>query len=468
MEGTRLMSDASAAPATTTARRPVALIVLAAGSGTRMNSALPKPLHELAGRPLVAHALAAGRALDPQRIVVVTGHGADAVEAAVAEADPDAICVRQAEQLGTGHAVMQAAGALDGFEGDAVVLYADTPFLTPETLDRLRSARTDHDVVVLGFEAADPGRYGRLVIEGGDLLRIVEAKDASAAELAIRICNSGVMAADAAALMAHLARVEPKNAAGEYYLTDVVAVARAADQSAGAVLCPEDETLGIDSRAGLARAEARFQAMARARALEDGVTLTWPDSVVFSADTVIGRDAVIEPHVVFGPGVTVETGARIRAFSHLEGCHVSQGAVVGPYARLRPDAEIGNDARIGNFVEVKAAQIGEGTKVNHLSYIGDAELGPGTNVGAGTVTCNYDGVMKHRTIIGRNVFIGSDTMLVAPVTVGDGAMTASGSVITEDVPADALAVGRARQVNKPGLARRLMDRLRALKEERKG
>lgn len=449
-------------------RRPVALIVLAAGAGTRMNSDLPKPLHELGGRPLVAHALLTGQALEPERVIVVTGHGAEAVEAAVAATDPAAICVRQSEQKGTGHAVLQAAPALEGFDGDAVVLYADTPFLTPDTLDRLRAARAKHDVVVLGFEAADPGRYGRLVMDGGTLVRIVEFKDANTEELTITTCNSGVMAADARTLMGHLGRVEPQNAAGEYYLTDVVAVARAAGQSSGVVLCPEDETLGVDSREGLARAEARFQAMCRTRAMEAGVTLTSPESVMFSADTEIGRDAIVEPYVVFGPGVTVETGARIRAFSHLEGCHVSQGAVVGPYARLRPDAEIGNDARIGNFVEVKAAVIGEGAKVNHLSYIGDAELGARTNVGAGTVTCNYDGVMKHRTVIGRDVFIGSDTMLVAPVTVGDRAMTASGSVITEDVPEDALAVSRARQVNKPGLARRLMERLRALKNERKG
>ncbi|KPQ17819.1 MAG: bifunctional glucosamine-1-phosphate N-acetyltransferase / UDP-N-acetylglucosamine diphosphorylase G [Rhodobacteraceae bacterium HLUCCO18] len=462
------MADLPQRSAPVTAQRPVALIVLAAGAGTRMNSDLPKPLHELGGRPLVAHALAAGRALDPERVIVVTGHGADAVEAAVAEADPEAFCVRQEEQKGTGHAVLQAAPALEGFDGDAVVLYADTPFLAPETIERLRAARMDHDVVVLGFEAADPGRYGRLVMEGDALMRIVEAKDATTEELAITTCNSGVMAANAALLMGHLGRIAPQNAAGEYYLTDVVALARAAGQSAGVVLCSEDETLGVDSRAGLARAEARFQALCRSRAMEAGVTLTWPDSVVFSADTVIGRDAVIEPHVVFGPGVTVETGARIRAFSHLEGCHVSQGAVIGPYARLRPDAEIGNDARIGNFVEVKAASIGEGAKVNHLSYIGDAEIGAGSNVGAGTVTCNYDGVMKHRTVIGRDVFIGSDTMLVAPVTVGDGAMTASGSVITQDVPDGALALARARQINKPGLALRLMERLRALRKERKG
>lgn len=448
--------------------RAVALVVLAAGAGTRMNSDIPKPLHGLGGQSLLAHALSSGQALDPARVIVVTGHGADVVEAEVARIDPDAICVRQTEQLGTGHAVLQAAPALEDFDGDVVVLYADTPFLTPETLARLRAARASSDVVVLGFEAEVPGGYGRLVMEGDALVRIVEAKDATDQELAVTTCNSGVMAADAGVLMGHLRSLAPQNAQGEYYLTDVVELARGAGQTASAVICPEDETLGIDSRAGLARAEARFQALCRARAMDDGVTLTWPDTVVFSADTVIGRDAIVEPHVVFGPGVTVESGVRIRAFSHLEGCHVSQGAVVGPYARLRPDAEIGNDARIGNFVEVKAATIGEGTKVNHLSYIGDAELGDGTNVGAGTVTCNYDGVFKHRTVIGQDVFIGSDTMLVAPVTVGDGAMTASGSVITNDVPAGDLALGRARQENKTGLGKRLMDRLKALKKQKRG
>ncbi|MCU4653971.1 bifunctional UDP-N-acetylglucosamine diphosphorylase/glucosamine-1-phosphate N-acetyltransferase GlmU [Roseibacterium sp. SDUM158016] len=447
---------------------PVALVVLAAGAGTRMNSDLPKPLHPLGGLPLIGHALMAGRELEPSRIVVVTGHGADEVEEAVAGLEPAAVCVRQEEQKGTGHAVLQAAPALEGFAGDAVVLYADTPFVSQDTLARMRAARADHDVVVLGFEAAEPGRYGRLVTEGDRLLRIVEAKDATAEELSITLCNSGLLAADAGVLTDLLSRVRPHNAAGEYYLTDLVELAVAEGLSATAILCDEAETLGINSRAELAGAEAHLQSLLRAEAMENGVTMTWPDSVILSADTVIGRDAVVEPHVVFGPGVTVESGARIRAFSHLEGCHVSAGAVVGPYARLRPDAEIGNDARIGNFVEVKSATIGEGAKVNHLSYIGDADIGEGTNVGAGTVTCNYDGVMKHRTVVGRHAFIGSDTMLVAPVTVGDRAMTASGSVITEDVPEGALAVARARQVNKPGLAVRLMERLRAIKSSRKG
>jgi bifunctional UDP-N-acetylglucosamine pyrophosphorylase/glucosamine-1-phosphate N-acetyltransferase len=455
------MSDMSAP-------RPIALIVLAAGQGTRMNSDLPKPLHKLGGMPLIAHALFAGAALDPARIVVITGHGAEAVEAAVEDLMPFATCVRQDPQLGTGHAVLQAAEALAGFEGDVIVMYADTPFVRSETLAAMQAARNSHDIVVLGFRAADPGRYGRLILEGDKLTRIIEAKDATPEDLAIDTCNSGLLAADAQTLMRLLAQVTDNNAAGEYYLTDVPALAVAEGLSATAILCPEAETLGINSRAELAAAERAFQGSRRAEMLDTGVAMRAPETVVFALDTWVGRDAEIEPHVVFGPGVTVESGAQIRAFSHLEGCHVSAGAVIGPYARLRPGAEIGNDARIGNFVEVKEAQIAEGAKVNHLSYIGDASVGERTNIGAGTVTCNYDGVMKHRTTIGRDAFIGSDTMLVAPVTLGDRAMTASGSVITENVPEGALALGRAKQVNKPGLAVKLMDRLRALKAARKG
>jgi len=315
-------------------------------------------------------------------------------------------------------------------------------------------------VVVLGFEPADPARYGRLVTEGEDLLRIVEWKDADAGERAIGLCNSGVLAAPAPLLFPLLDRLEPAAASGEYYLTDVVALARAEGARATVVRGAEEEMLGVNSRADLAAAEAAFQARARAAALETGVTLTAPETVFFAHDTVIGRDAIVEPHVVFGPGVTVETGATIRAFSHLEGAHVSRGAVVGPYARLRPGAELGEEVRVGNFVEVKSATLDEGAKVNHLSYVGDAAVGAGANLGAGTVTCNYDGVAKHRTEIGAGAFIGSDTMLVAPVRVGAGAMTGSGSVITEDVPDAALALGRARQVTKPGLAARLMQMLR--------
>lgn len=447
---------------------PIAVIVLAAGQGTRMNSDLPKPLHKLGGVPLIAHALHAAAMIEPARIVVVTGHGAEVVETAVEGLAPWAICIRQEQQLGTGHAVLQAAPALADFEGDVIVMYADTPFVSVETLLAMRAARASHEIVVLGFNAADPGRYGRLIMAGDSLERIVEAKDATAEERAVTLCNSGLMAADAQVLMQLLGRVGTQNAAGEYYLTDVPALGVAQGLRATAILCPEAETLGINSRAELTAAEAAFQAARRAEMVENGVAMQAPDTIIFAHDTWVGRDAEIEPHVVFGPGVTVESGARIRAFSHLEGAHVSAGAVIGPYARLRPGAEIGNDARIGNFVEVKEAQIGEGAKVNHLSYIGDAEIGAGSNIGAGTITCNYDGVMKHRSVIGRDAFIGSNTMLVAPVSIGDQAMTASGSVITENVPAGALALGRAKQVNKPGLAVRLMERLRAIKASRKG
>ena len=444
---------------------PVALIVLAAGKGTRMNSDLPKVLHPVAGEAMLIHAMAAGAALDPARVVVVAGHGAEAVRTAVLAHDPEAQVVIQAEQLGTAHAVAQAAPALDGFAGDAVVLYGDTPFIRPETLARMAQARARHDIVVLGFEAADPGRYGRLVMADDDLERIVEFKDATEAERAITLCNSGVVMAAAPVLFDLVEEVGNDNAAGEYYLTDIVTLARARGLSATAVTCAEAETLGVNSRAELAGAEAAFQARARAEALETGVTLPAPETVHFARDTVVGRDALIEPYVVFGPGVTVESGALIRSFSHLEGCHVSRGAVVGPYARLRPGAELSEDVRIGNFVEIKNALLAEGAKVNHLSYIGDAEIGEGSNIGAGTVTCNYDGVFKHRTTIGKGVFIGSDTMLVAPVTVGDGAMTGSGSVISRDVEPGALALARARQENKPGFATRFFARLRALKSQ---
>jgi bifunctional UDP-N-acetylglucosamine pyrophosphorylase/glucosamine-1-phosphate N-acetyltransferase len=433
-----------------------------------MNSDLPKVLHPLGGAPLVVHAMDAGAALAAERTVVVVGHGGAQVEKAVRAHDEDAICVTQSEQLGTGHAVLQAAPALEGFAGDVIVLYGDTPFISEDTLARMLTARADHDIVVLGFEAAEPGRYGRLVMEGDRLARIVEAKDASPDELAITLCNSGLMAADATTLIALLAKVGNDNASGEYYLTDVPAIAATKGLTATAVTCDEAETLGINTRAELAGAEALFQRRKRAEVLDGGVTMTAPDTVFFAYDTWIGRDVVIEPHVVFGPGVTVENEATIRAFSHLEGCHLGARTIVGPYARLRPGAELGNDARIGNFVEVKAAEIGEGVKVNHLSYIGDAEIGEGSNIGAGTITCNYDGVFKHRTTVGRDVFIGSNTMLVAPVTVGNRAMTGSGSVITRDVPAGDMALGRAKQVNKTGLGARLMARLRAMKAEKKG
>ncbi|MEO1342782.1 MAG: bifunctional UDP-N-acetylglucosamine diphosphorylase/glucosamine-1-phosphate N-acetyltransferase GlmU [Pseudomonadota bacterium] len=443
-----------------------ALIVLAAGKGTRMKSDMPKVLHPIASAPMLAHAIRAGAALDPERIIVVAGHGADAVGKAAMEFDPRAQIVLQKEQLGTAHAVAQATTALQAFSGDAVVLYGDTPFVTPETLSRMAEARKTSDVVVLGFEAADPGRYGRLIMAGTGLQRIVEFKDARDEERSVTFCNSGIIMADAARLMDLVSRVTNENAAGEYYLTDIVALARADGLSATAIDCDESETLGINSRAELAAAEAAFQDRARAEALENGTTLLAPDTVFFALDTVIGRDTVIEQNVVFGLGVTVETGARIRAFSHIEDAHIARGSVVGPFARVRGGTELSENVKIGNFVEVKNAQLEEGVKVNHLSYVGDAHIGQATNVGAGTITCNYDGVLKHRTTVGERAFIGSNTMLVAPVSVGDEAMTASGSVITKDVEPGALALARGQQVNKPGLARKMMTLLKAKKKKR--
>ena len=427
-----------------------------------MNSERPKVLHELAAAPLLVHALKSGAALDPARTVVVVGVGADAVARVALDWNPDCAIAIQSEQLGTGHAVLQARTALAGFAGDLIILYGDTPFMTEGTLLAMLDARARADVVFLGFEPVDPARYGRMVTAGASLEKIVEFKDADAVTRALTLCNGGVVAADAQTLFSLLEQVTPHNAQGEYYLTDIVEIARARGLTATVVRCPEDETLGINTRAQLAAAEDLFQSRARAMATEDGVTLIQPDTIIFAHDTVIGRDATIEGPVVFGPGVTVESEARIRPFSHLEGCHVSRGATVGPFARLRPGAELAEHVHVGNFVEIKNAIVAEGAKINHLSYIGDADVGEKTNIGAGTITCNYDGVFKHRTTIGKRVFVGSNTMLVAPVTLGDDSMTASGSVITRDVPAKDLAIARAAQLNKPGLALRMFEKLKSL------
>jgi bifunctional UDP-N-acetylglucosamine pyrophosphorylase/glucosamine-1-phosphate N-acetyltransferase len=443
----------------------IALVILAAGQGTRMNSDLPKVLHQIAGAPMLVHAIRAGEPLEPSRIVVVTGHGGEAVGKAALDYQPGTEIAFQDQQLGTAHAVAQARDALKGFEGDVIVLYGDTPFIRPETLEQMQAARAAHDVVVLGFEAADPGRYGRLVMDGQNLVRIVEFKDATEEERRITLCNSGVVAANADVLFDLIDGVSNENASGEYYLTDIVGLARSRGMSAGTVTCAEAETMGVNSRAELTVAEGLFQARARAEALEDGVTLVAPETVYFAYDTAIGRDSVVEPNVVFGPGASVESGVKIRAFSHLEGCHVSRGGVIGPYARLRPGAELAEDVKVGNFVEIKAARVDRAAKINHLTYIGDAEIGEEANIGAGTVTCNYDGVLKHTTRIGARAFIGSSTMLVAPVSIGDDAMTGSGSVITQDVEPGALALGRSRQVTKPGLARRLFEVLKQKKRD---
>ena len=439
------------------------VIILAAGKGTRMESDLPKVLHHLAGAPMLLHVMSSSATLEPERLVIIAGHGADAVGAVARDYNETAQVVLQSEQLGTGHAVSQAKLALADCTGDVIVLYGDTPFVRPETLQALLAARKTADIVVLGFQAANAGRYGRLVMQGSAVSRIVEYKDASEQERAITFCNSGVICAKADVLFSLLEAVGNDNASKEYYLTDIVQLANDRNLSVAAVHCDEAETMGINSRAELAQAEASFQSRTRMEMMALGVSLTAPETVYFAYDTVLGRDSQVEPNVVFGPGVTVENGARIRAFSHLEGCHISSGAVVGPYARLRPGTELAENVRIGNFVEIKNARIEDGAKVNHLSYIGDANIGEASNIGAGTVTCNYDGVGKHHTEIGASVFIGSNTMLVAPVTVGDAAMTASGSVITKNVEPGALAIARSEQSNKPGLAVKLFAMLRRKK-----
>ncbi len=446
-----------------------AAIILAAGKGTRMKSDLPKVLHKIGNAPLIAHVIASIRQTELDKLIAIVGHEAEMVAKAVDEIYDDAFIVTQTDQLGTAHAVLQALPALNAFEGQVLVLYGDTPFIRPETLGAMLESQTQGiSVTVLGFEAAIPGTYGRLIVDAeGNLDRIVEAKEATPDELATTLCNSGVMCIESAALHALIPEISNTNAKGEYYLTDIVALARTKYLNCAVVTCPESETLGVDSREALIKAEAIFQTRSRQDAVENGTTLLAPETVYFSQDTAIGGDVVVEPNVIFGLGVTVENGATIRAFSHLEGCHVSQGAVVGPFARLRPGAEIGPNAHVGNFVEIKNAVLDQGAKVNHLSYIGDAHIGEAANIGAGTITCNYDGVFKHRTEIGARAFIGSNSALVAPVKIGAETLIAAGSVITANVPDGALAVARGQQVNKPGLARKLMEKLRAAKAAKK-
>ncbi|WP_181708684.1 bifunctional UDP-N-acetylglucosamine diphosphorylase/glucosamine-1-phosphate N-acetyltransferase GlmU [Chthonobacter rhizosphaerae] len=442
-------------------------VVLAAGEGTRMRSALPKVMHPVAGLPMLDHVLSTARAAGADRLSVVIGAGADLVRAHLARTAPDAEIHVQAERLGTAHAVLAARDALLKPADHVLVLYGDTPLVRPETVRALRERLDDGaDLVVLGFEAADPTGYGRLVTEGERLVRIVEEKDADAPTRAIRLANSGIMGIRGRHLPDLLEAIGNANAKGEYYLTDAVEVAVGRGLATAVVTGPEADFVGINDRAQLAAVEALFQARARAAALAGGATLVAPETVFFSHDTRLGRDVTVEPNVVFGPGVAVRDGAQIRAFSHLEGATVEAGAIIGPYARLRPGAAIGPEAHIGNFVEVKNAVVGPGAKINHLSYVGDASVGAKSNIGAGTITCNYDGVFKHTTTIGSGVFVGSHTTLVAPVTLGDGAFTAAGSVITDDVPADAMAFGRARQAVKDGAGKAKRDALLARKAGR--
>lgn len=448
--------------------RPRAVIILAAGHGTRMKSTLPKPLHSVGGRSMLDWSLALGASCGANRSIVVWGAHGPQVKARAQAAGADTAL--QDPPMGTGHAVLCAKEALSGFDGDVAVLFADTPLIRTETLAAVFDALTgDTRIAVLGFEPENPAGYGRLIEDAsGALTAIVEEKEASAQQKAVRLCNSGVLAAPAPLLFELLSRVTNDNAKGEYYLTDIVALAVADGHRARAVRADADEVMGVNSRANLAEAEAAFQARARLAAMEAGVTLIAPGTVFFSHDTQIANDVIIEPNVVFGPGVTVDSGAVIHAYSHLEGAHVGLGTSVGPFARLRPGTVLETGAKIGNFVEVKNAVLHEGAKASHLTYIGDADVGAKANIGAGTITCNYDGYFKHRTIIGKGAFIGSNTALVAPVTVGDGAFTGSGSVITSDVPDDALGVSRARQENKPGWAARFRKMMQARKDKSKG
>lgn len=445
--------------------RPRAAVILAAGQGTRMKSPTPKVLHRVGGRAMLDHAIDAAQALGCSRIVVVVGaHSPQVGEHARKRLGPDATVV-QDPPLGTGHAVLAAKDALADFDGDVVVTYADCPLLTAPVIAPLFDLRAaGADVAVLGFEAADPGAYGRLVLAPGHvLLRIVEAKDAEPAVLALKHCNSGVLAADRAQLFDLLAAVGNDNAKGEYYLTDIVGIAHDRKLATRATFAPEAAVQGVNSQAELAAAEAVWQAGRRAALMTEGVTMPAPETVHLSWDTTIAAGVTVEPFVVFGAGVSVASGAVIKAFSHLEGASVGEGALIGPYARLRPGAEIGAEAHIGNFVEVKKVKVGAGAKANHLTYLGDGTVGPKANIGAGTIFCNYDGFEKFETHVGAGAFIGSNSALVAPVRIGDGAMTGSGSVITADVPAGDLALSRAPQANKTGWAAKF----RALKQAQK-
>ena len=440
-------------PTPTRPTRTCLAVVLAAGEGTRMRSGKPKVLHELAGRSMLAHVLAAVREAGATRVAVVIGPDRADVGREAERALPGVEIVVQRDRLGTAHAVLAARAALERGADDVIVAFGDTPLIKPSTFTTLRKPLGDGALVsVLGFEARDPSGYGRLVREGDRLLAIREHRDASEAERAITLCNAGLMGLSGPHALRILDGIGNANAKGEYYLTDAVEVVAAMGAEVVAVVADEDDVLGINDRVQLAGAEAILQGRLRRQAMENGATLVGPETVFLCADSRIGKDVLIEPHVVFGPGVVIEDGVTIHAFSHLEGARVASGASVGPFARLRPGADLQNGAKVGNFVEIKNAAVGEGAKVSHLTYLGDAEVGPHANIGAGTITCNYDGFFKHRTTIGEGAFVGSNSALVAPVTIGAGAYVGSGSVVTEDVPIDALAVARGRQATKAGWA----------------
>jgi bifunctional UDP-N-acetylglucosamine pyrophosphorylase / glucosamine-1-phosphate N-acetyltransferase len=448
--------------------RPTLFVVLAAGKGTRMKSPLPKVLHRIGGRAMVAHVLDMARQAGGE-VALVLGPGGDPIAAEARKVVPGVQIAEQREQSGTGDAVLAARSAIAAHpESDVIVLFADTPLVPGEVIGRLKDALgAGAGVAVLGFKAADPTGYGRLLRDGdGGLLAIREEKDASEAERSVDLCNSGVMAFRVPDLVGLLSKIGNDNAKGEYYLTDVVSIARAAGIAASVVTCAESDVLGVNSQEQLASAEAIWQARARSRLMAEGVSMIAPETVFVSFDTEIAGGVTIEPNVVFGPGVRIEAGAQILAFSHIEGATVGRSARVGPFARLRPGAQLGPDVHIGNYVEVKNVTLGEGAKANHLSYLGDGSVGAGANIGAGTITCNYDGFFKYKTRIGAGAFIGSNSALVAPVTIGDGAIVAAGSTVTSDVEADALALVRPPQTEKPGWAAKFRNVMRARKESR--
>ncbi len=447
--------------------RPRAAVILAAGHGSRMKSNLAKPLHAVGGRSMLDWSLELADAVGADRKVVVWGAHAPEIRDRAEQAG--AATALQDPPQGTGDAVKVAADALSDFEGDVIVLYADTPLIRLETVTAVFDALGEGAAVsVLGFEPEEPGTYGRLIeTPSGELEAIVEAKEATPDQLAVRLCNSGVLAADCRLMFELLCEVTNDNAKGEYYLTDVVELARKRGLAAKAVRGSEDEVLGVNSRVDLAAAEAAFQTRRREEAMVEGVTLVAPETVYFAHDTVIENDVMIEPNVVFGPGAIVRSGALIRAFSHIEGAEIAGGCEVGPYARLRPGAVLEQGAKVGNFVEVKNSRMGEGAKANHLSYIGDGDVGAKANIGAGTIFCNYDGFFKNRTVVGDGAFVGSNASLVAPVTIGAGAMTGSGSVITADVPDGALALTRPEQTIKDGWATRFRATMQTRKDKQK-
>ena len=436
------------------AEQSLLTIVLAAGKGTRMKSDLPKVLHEIAGRSMVSHVLAVAEQAGATDQAIVVGAQADVVRKAILAEKPNAQTFEQTEQLGTAHAVLAAREALEGFSGHILVLYGDTPLLSAKTIQNLaETLNQGSDLAVLGFEAEDPTGYGRLLTnEAGGLIAIREHKDASEEERAVTLCNSGVFAFHSKHLLNLLERVENNNAKGEYYLTDVVEIARQDGLSVGTMICEEEEVLGVNSREQLSQAEAILQKRLRRKAMEEGATLIAPETVFFSHDTKLGRDVLVEPNVVFGPGVEVGDHVTLRAFSYFEECKVQDEAIIGPYARLRPGTDIGPKAKVGNFVEIKKAIVEKGAKVNHLTYIGDARVGEEANIGAGTITCNYDGFLKYHTDIGAGAFVGSNSALVAPVKIGDGAYVGSGSVITKNVTPGALALTRAAHEEREGWA----------------